>query len=116
LAREIAGAADDVLVLEYARAVAQAGLDLARIRRIKIALIQRISEFGELDDPVMQLSGTQMWRYLKSLYGGEALRSARQRCNDAYGRTRAFDRSSTKVVTGIAQARPLRASRRPPAR
>ena len=47
LAREIAGNATDVLTLEYARDAAQAELDLAQIRRVKIALIERMSAFGE---------------------------------------------------------------------
>jgi hypothetical protein len=71
LAREIAGVTDDGLVLEYGRAAAVAELDLAQIRRVKIALIERIMELGALENPIMQLNGPQMWRYLQSLYGGK---------------------------------------------
>jgi hypothetical protein len=49
LARKIAGNTDDAIVLERAREVAQAELDLARVRRAKVALIERASAFGELD-------------------------------------------------------------------
>ena len=49
-------------MLERARAVAQAALELARVRRAKVALIERASAFGELDPP--QLTVTQMIRLL----------------------------------------------------
>ena len=51
LAREIAGNTEDPILLERARAIAQAELDLARVRRAKVALIERASAFGELDPP-----------------------------------------------------------------
>jgi hypothetical protein len=41
LVREIAGDSEDAIVLERARAIAQAELELARVRRAKIALIER---------------------------------------------------------------------------
>jgi hypothetical protein len=50
LAREIAGDTDDAITLERAREIAQAELELARVRRAKVALIERASAFGELDD------------------------------------------------------------------
>ena len=49
LARKIAGDTKDAITLERARAVAHAELDLARVRRAKVALIERPSAFGELD-------------------------------------------------------------------
>jgi hypothetical protein len=60
LVREIAGDTEDAIVLERARTIAQAELDLARVRRAKVALIERASAFGELDPP--QLTVTQMIR------------------------------------------------------
>jgi hypothetical protein len=63
LARKIAGDTEDEIVLERARAVAQAELELARARRAKIALIERASAFGELDrrsSPPPESSGTLM--------------------------------------------------------
>ena len=50
LVREIAGDTDDAITLERAREIAQAELELARVRRAKVALIERASAFGELDD------------------------------------------------------------------
>jgi hypothetical protein len=41
LVRKIAGDSEDAIVLERARAVAQADLELARVRRAKVALIER---------------------------------------------------------------------------
>jgi hypothetical protein len=68
LARKIAGNTDDVITLDRARAIAQAELDLARVRRAKVALIERASAFGELDPP--QLTITQMIRVLNAFDRG----------------------------------------------
>jgi hypothetical protein len=68
LAREIAGDTKDPILLECARAIAQAELDLARVRRAKVALIERASAFGELDPP--RLTVTQMIRLLNTLDRG----------------------------------------------
>src|SRR5262249_15835328 len=53
---------EDAITLERARAIAQAELDLARVRRAKLALIERASAFGEPDPP--RLTVTQMIRLL----------------------------------------------------
>src|SRR5262249_7681662 len=45
LVREIAGDSKDAIVLERARAIAQAELDLARVRRAKVSLIERPRAF-----------------------------------------------------------------------
>jgi hypothetical protein len=66
--REIAGDTKDAIALERARAVAEAELDLARVRRTKIALIERASAFGELDPP--QLTVAQMIRLLNAFDRG----------------------------------------------
>ena len=71
LVREIAGDTEDTIVLERARAIAQAELDLARVRRAKVALIERVSAFGELDPP--QLTVTQMIRLLNALDRGRVI-------------------------------------------
>jgi hypothetical protein len=68
LVREIAGDTKDAIALERARALAQAELDLARVRRAKVALIERASAFGELDPP--QLTGAQMIRLLNAFDRG----------------------------------------------
>jgi hypothetical protein len=64
LARKIAGNTDDAITLERARAIAQAELDLARVRRAKVALIERASALGELDPP--RLAVTQTIRLLNA--------------------------------------------------
>jgi hypothetical protein len=51
LVRKIAGDTEDPIPLERARAIAQSVLELARVRRAKVALIERASAFGELDPP-----------------------------------------------------------------
>jgi hypothetical protein len=51
LVREIAGDSKDAIVLERVRAMAQTELDLARVRRAKVALIERACTFGELEPP-----------------------------------------------------------------
>jgi hypothetical protein len=49
LAKKIAGRSADAATLEIARAVARAEFELAQIRRVKVALIARMSEFGEFE-------------------------------------------------------------------
>jgi hypothetical protein len=51
LTRKIAGNTEDANILERARTIAQAELDLARVRRAKIATIARVLAFGNLDPP-----------------------------------------------------------------
>jgi hypothetical protein len=68
LARKIAGDTEDKIVLERARAIAQAELELARVRRAKVALIERASAFGELDPP--QLTSTRIIRLLNDFLRG----------------------------------------------
>ena len=51
LAHRIAGNSTDVLLLEFARTAAEAEFDLARVRQVKAALIERLFVFGELDMP-----------------------------------------------------------------
>jgi hypothetical protein len=68
--REI-GDTEDPILLERARAIAQAELDLARVRRAKVALIERASVFGELDPP--QLTVTQMIRLVNAFERGRPI-------------------------------------------
>jgi hypothetical protein len=68
LVRNIAGDTEDAIMLERARAVAEAELDLARVRRAKVALIERASAFGELDPPrPPRVTVSQALRVLKAL-------------------------------------------------
>jgi hypothetical protein len=71
LARKIAGNTDDAITLERAGAIAQAELDLARVRRAKVALIEPASAFGELDPP--RLTVTQMIRLLNAFERGRPI-------------------------------------------
>jgi len=70
LVRKIAGNTEDAIVLERARAIAQAELELARVRRAKVALIERASTFGELDPPRSFTSVTRVIRFLNAFYPG----------------------------------------------
>ena len=49
LAQKIAGRGADAVTLEIARSVARAEFELAQIRRVRVALIARMSEFGEFE-------------------------------------------------------------------
>jgi hypothetical protein len=49
LARKIAGRGADAVTFEIARSVARAEFELAQIRRVQVALIARMSEFGEFE-------------------------------------------------------------------
>jgi hypothetical protein len=68
LVRKIAGDTKDPIKLERARAIAQAELELARVRRAKVALIERASAFGELDPPPCTV--TQMIRLIDAFERG----------------------------------------------
>ena len=70
LVREIAGDSKDPILLERARAIAQAELELARVRRAKVALIERASAFGELDPPRPSRSVTRIIRLLNAFCPG----------------------------------------------
>jgi hypothetical protein len=51
LARQIAGDTEDKITIERARDAAEAELELARVRRVKVALIERVAAFGRFDVP-----------------------------------------------------------------
>jgi hypothetical protein len=73
LAREIAGDTKDPILLECARAIAQAELDLARVRRAKVSLIERACAFGELDPPQAFSTVTQIKRFFNALDRGKLI-------------------------------------------
>ena len=73
LVHKIAGDTEDEIVLERARAVAHAELELARVRRAKVALIERASAFGELDPP--QLTAAGCIRLLNAVLRGRHIES-----------------------------------------
>jgi hypothetical protein len=51
LARQIVGDSEDKITIELARDAAEAVLELARVRRVKVALIERVTAFGRFDVP-----------------------------------------------------------------
>jgi hypothetical protein len=73
LARQIAGHTHDAVVQECARDAAQAALDLAQIRRVKIALIERMLVFGEFQTPQDFDTVGQIKKLLRALDRGEAI-------------------------------------------
>src|SRR5262245_61374481 len=73
LARKIAGNTDDAITLERAREIVQAELDLARVRRAKVALIERARAFGELDPPQAFSTVTEIKRFFNALDRGRLI-------------------------------------------
>jgi hypothetical protein len=57
-------------VLECARAVAQAELELVRARRAKVAVIERVRAFGELDPPEPFRTDKQLAHFFDALDRG----------------------------------------------
>ena len=51
LARQIAGDTENIITIELARGAAEAELELARVRRVRAALIERVDAFGRFDPP-----------------------------------------------------------------
>ena len=70
LARKIAGRGADAVSLEVARAVARAEFDLAQIRRVRVALIARMAEFGEFEVPDQLPTCRGVIRFLTSIDRG----------------------------------------------
>jgi hypothetical protein len=66
LARKIAGDTENAMLLERARAVAQAELELGRVRQAKVALIARAMAFGTLELPPRINKTRLIIRWLKA--------------------------------------------------
>ena len=74
LARRIAGNTADLATLEHARRAAEAEFELARVRKVKVALIERMFAFGALEAPKLSTplnSVSQVKRVLDSLGRGK---------------------------------------------
>ena len=69
LARKLAGKTNSEIILEQARDAAQAAIDLAR--RVKVALIERVSGLGSLETPQLFKSLREANRLLISIERGE---------------------------------------------
>jgi hypothetical protein len=61
LARKIAAEATDFVILEYARAAAEAEFGIARVRQAKVALIERMLAFDQLEQPQLSLRHFNAW-------------------------------------------------------
>jgi hypothetical protein len=73
LARQIAGDTEDKIKIELARDAAAAELELARVRRVKIALIERVAAFGRFDLPKRFASPTDEGAWIMQRYFGAML-------------------------------------------
>jgi len=71
LSRKIAGKSKNAIILEYARDAAYAEIDLARVRRVKVALIEQMSARGSLEAPELFHSIREVNRFLSSLERGK---------------------------------------------
>jgi hypothetical protein len=73
LARQIAGDSADQLTIEHARDAAAAELELARVRRVKVALIERVAAFGRFDVPKRFASPMDEGAWILLRYWGATL-------------------------------------------
>ncbi len=71
LARKIAGDASDFISFDHARAAAEAEFGIARVRQAKVALIERIFAFGQLEEPQLFESLRDVKAFFKGLDRGE---------------------------------------------
>jgi hypothetical protein len=74
LARQIAGDSEEGIILEYARAAAQAELDLARVRRVRVAVINRVHAMGALGPAYDMGSVIRAYLYVELALEGKAPR------------------------------------------
>ena len=98
-AREIAGDDAGPFTLERARAIAEAELDIARVRNTRAGLIHRAYAFGALDPPHYTTRGIIRW--IRAYDRGielplQAAMKGVSRCN-ATRRTAAIRRSNAQV-------------------
>jgi hypothetical protein len=71
LARKIAGDSKSTVILERARTAARAEFDLAQVWWLKIALIERVFLFGELERPKLFKSMRQVSAFFNAFDRGE---------------------------------------------
>jgi hypothetical protein len=71
LARQIAPDTTDFVVLQYARAAAEAEFGIARVRQTKVALIERMMAFGQFEQPQLFKSVRQITAFFNALDRGE---------------------------------------------
>jgi hypothetical protein len=71
LARKLAGKTNSEIILEHARVAAHATSDLARVRRVKVALIERVSARGSLETAELFNSVREIKQFLFSFARAE---------------------------------------------
>jgi hypothetical protein len=102
LGRKLAGRNNSESILEQARVAAQAAIDLARVRRVKVVLIERVSALGSMETPQLFNSVREVNRFLISNAGHAG--TCRPLGDDAIPRTRTNRGSRATRVTGAGQA------------
>jgi hypothetical protein len=73
LARQIAGDTENKITIELARDAAEAELELARVRQVKVALIERVAAFGRFDVPKRFASPKDEAAWIMLHYAGATL-------------------------------------------
>ena len=68
LARKMAGQTNDEIALEHARVAAEAELELGRVRRARLALIERVSGLGDFKVPRRFKNAMAEVRWLIAMY------------------------------------------------
>ena len=74
LARKIADNSKSEIILQHARTAAQAVLDLARVRQVKVALIKSVSALGALGAPLDIFSVMKAYLYVELALEGKTPR------------------------------------------
>jgi hypothetical protein len=78
LARELADGDDSEVVLAHARSAAEAEFDLGRARRAKLALVDRVADFGSLERPRFFATDVQEVRWAIKMDKWFTLRGGRR--------------------------------------
>jgi hypothetical protein len=73
LARQIAGDTADRFTMELARGAAEAELELARVRRVRTALIERVAALGRFDVPKRFASPKDEFAWILQHFCGETV-------------------------------------------
>ena len=119
LARQIDSDSKNEIILEQARAAARAVLDLARVRQVKIGLIERVSAlrgtrappsgYRRCDESIV-VSRIGFGRPTPTRKATQDPRTGRPLGDDAGGGAWAYSRSHTQDAAGAVQARSIQES------
>ena len=118
LARKIAGGSGSKILWDHAINAAQAHLDLARVQRVKIALIERVLARGTVRCRKHLRVGIETRSTCEADFSwqGHFPRTSGSALHHANRGAGAIGRGTAKGASRTAQASSLRASRRPKAR